>query len=63
LGVTKVEALPGSGDKGIALMVRYEKEDPRAAIFKKAVELNWILLEMRRKEVTLEETFRRLTME
>ncbi len=62
-GVTKVEPINEYQDHGVAMMVGYDKEDPRADIFQKIVSANWILLEMRRKEITLEETFRRLTKE
>ena len=62
-GVTKVEHINEYSEHGVAMMVGYDKEDPRADIFQKIVSANWILLEMRRKEITLEETFRRLTKE
>lgn len=62
-GVSKVEAVDDYQDAGVAMIVSYDKEDPRTDIFQKIVSLDWILLEMRRKEITLEETFRRLTKE
>jgi len=46
----------------VELMLHYEgKNDPRRAIFEQVVQNDWILLEMHRKEVSLEETFRKLT--
>ncbi len=62
-GVTKVESIDEYKDAGVAMIVSYDKQDPRSDIFQKVVSLDWILLEMRRKEITLEETFRRLTKE
>lgn len=56
-GVTKVEPC----SSGFTL--RHSKEDPRGDLFDMAVAEGWILMEMRRKEASLEETFRRLTME
>lgn len=62
-GVTSVEALSLKGDRGLSFFVRYNKEDPRKALFERVVSQAWVLLEMRKKEDTLEERFRRLTME
>jgi ABC-2 type transport system ATP-binding protein len=62
-GVSRVESVNEYQDTGVAVIVNYDKEDPRTDIFQKIVGLDWILLEMRRKEITLEETFRRLTKE
>jgi len=56
-GVTKVE----TGALGFTL--HYNKEDPRRELFDMAVAEGLVLMEMRRKEASLEETFRRLTME
>lgn len=56
-GVTKVEP------SALGFTVRYGKEDPRRELFNMAVTEGWILMEIRPKEASLEETFRRLTME
>ncbi len=60
-GVTRVESVEAHGEHGSAFMVRFDGEDPRRAVFQRIVGENLVLLEMRRKEVSLEETFRRLT--
>jgi len=48
-------------DSELSFRLSYE-QDPRAQIFQTVVKRSWVLLEMRRKDVTLEETFRRLTV-
>ena len=61
-GVHEVGLIPSAGDTK-AYRIEVEKgSDPRAAVFKKAVESNWTLLEMRRERTSLEEIFRSLTM-
>ena len=61
-GVHEVGLIPSAGDTQ-AYRIEVEKgSDPRAAVFKKAVESNWTLLEMRRERTSLEEIFRNLTM-
>jgi len=62
-GVTRVEEADGEYDGGHAFTLRYEREDPRPALFRQVSAARWILLEMHRKEMSLEDTFRRLTME
>lgn len=62
-GVTRVESICMPNEDSFSFMLGYNNDDPRRAIFERAVSESWVLLEMRRKEVTLEETFRRLTME
>lgn len=62
-GITGVEPCDTLEEGCLGFMLRYNKEDPRRELFERVVAESWILLEMRRKEATLEETFRRLTME
>ena len=54
---------PKEGDT-FSLSIDYERgSDPREAIFKHAVESGWIILEMSRHKIQLEDVFRSLTME
>jgi ABC-2 type transport system ATP-binding protein len=62
-GVTRVESAETFEEGCLGFTLRYTKEDPRRELFERAVLENWVLIEMRRKEATLEESFRRLTME
>lgn len=50
-------------ENGVKVIVKYDAADPREQLFQKVVASNWILLEMKLKEKTLEETFRQLTAE
>ncbi|MEM7403227.1 MAG: ATP-binding cassette domain-containing protein [Myxococcota bacterium] len=59
--VTDVQMVKAEVENGLGLRVLYLKGDPRPELFRKAVQLNVILLEMRRREFSLEETFHRLT--
>jgi len=60
-GVSGVEAAEGEGVGTLGFALRYGKEDPRRALFETAVRNALVLLEVRRKHVSLEETFRKLT--
>ena len=60
-GVSGVEAAPGEGSGTMGFALRYGKEDPRRALFEAAVKNGLVLLEVQRKHVSLEETFRKLT--
>jgi len=62
-GVKRVERLP-EGESGTAgfRILSEASGDPRAAIFRKAVEKGWILLELRREAMNLEQIFRQLTL-
>jgi len=60
-GVSAVEAAEGEGSGTLGFALRYGKEDPRRALFETAVKCGLVLLEVRRRHVSLEETFRKLT--
>lgn len=60
-GVVEVKEEPHEDAHTRALSVRYEKVDPRRAIFQAVIEARLILLEQKRHKASLEETFRRLT--
>jgi len=60
-GVARVEAAEGEGAGTLGFALRYGKEDPRRALFETAVRNALVLLEVRRRHVSLEETFRKLT--
>jgi ABC-2 type transport system ATP-binding protein len=60
-GVTGVESGEAEGPGTLAFVLRYGAEDPRRGLFDTAVRHNLVLLEVHRKHVSLEETFRRLT--
>jgi ABC-2 type transport system ATP-binding protein len=60
-GVTGVEATDGEGSGTFGFLLRYASEDPRRALFEAAVKSDLLLLEVRRQQVSLEETFRKLT--
>lgn len=60
-GVVGVNEEPHEDMDTRALSVRYEKVDPRRAIFQAVVDARLILLEQKRHKASLEETFRRLT--
>lgn len=60
-GVSSVESAESEGNGTLGFALRYGKEDPRRALFEAAVKHGLLLLEVRRKHVSLEETFRKLT--
>lgn len=60
-GVDKVNAVDGEGGGTLGLELRHGREDPRRGVFEAAAQNNMVLLEMRRRQVSLEETFRKLT--
>lgn len=60
-GVSAVESAEAEGSGTLGFALRYGKEDPRRALFETAVKNGLLLLEVRRKHVSLEETFRKLT--
>jgi ABC-2 type transport system ATP-binding protein len=60
-GVTGVEDSEDEGGGTAGFALKYAAEDPRRGVFEAVVENDLILIELRRKHVSLEETFRRLT--
>jgi ABC-2 type transport system ATP-binding protein len=60
-GVSAVETGQGEGPGTLGFILRYAEEDPRRGLFEAAVKNNFLILEVRRKHVSLEETFRKLT--
>jgi len=60
-GVSSVETAEAEGAGTLGFALGYGKEDPRRALFEAAVKNGLLLLEVRRKHVSLEETFRKLT--
>lgn len=60
-GVVSVQERGVDDLGGASFAIRYEKTDPRREIFLAALELQLILLELKRETASLEETFRRLT--
>ncbi len=60
-GVSAVESGQAEGPGTLGFVLRYADEDPRRALFEAAVKNNLLILEVRRKHVSLEETFRKLT--
>jgi ABC-2 type transport system ATP-binding protein len=60
-GVTSVEPADGEGDNTFGFKLRFGNEDPRRALFEAAVKNDWVLLSLERVQVSLEETFRKLT--
>src|SRR6266849_3308370 len=60
-GVSAVESAESEGNGTLGFALRYGKEDPRRALFETAVKHGLLLLEVQRKHVSLEETFRKLT--
>lgn len=60
-GVLGVEEAPGEGHATLGFRVRFGAEDPRRGLFECAVKHHWVLLEVRRTQVSLEDTFRKLT--
>jgi ABC-2 type transport system ATP-binding protein len=61
-GVKRVEGAPGDGDGTLGFRLRCESGvDPRAAVFRAAVDGGFVLLDLHRERASLEETFRQLT--
>ena len=61
-GVATVEAQPGEGDGTLGFRLRAAGgSDPRAGIFRAAVQSGFVLLDLHRERVSLEDTFRQLT--
>ncbi len=60
-GVTSVDANEGEGQGTLGFVVHHGNEDIRRTLFETAVKNDWVLLEVRRTHVSLEETFRKLT--
>lgn len=61
-GVVSIENESGQSGQNFAATIRYENVDPRKELFFLVVESGHILLELKQKKASLEETFRRLTM-
>jgi ABC-2 type transport system ATP-binding protein len=61
-GVTGVEAAEGEGSDTLGFKLRYGAEDIRRSLFEAAVKNDLCLLEVTRQHVSLEETFRKLTI-
>ncbi len=60
-GVVKVETAGGAGDAAKLDVMTAQGADVREAVFKKVVEKEWILLEMSRAGMSLEDVFLQLT--
>lgn len=60
-GVTGVEGIVPEEAGTLAFALRFTVEDPRRALFECAVKNDLVLLELRRTQVSLEDTFRKLT--
>ena len=60
-GVSAVESGQAEGPGTLGFVLRYADEDPRRGLFEAAVKNNLLILEVRRRHVSLEETFRKLT--
>jgi ABC-2 type transport system ATP-binding protein len=60
-GVTGVDAVEGEGHGTLGFKLRFGVEDPRRALFETVVKNDWVILEVRRTQVSLEDTFRKLT--
>lgn len=62
-GVRSVEPFEGEGPGTIGIKLRTNgDQDPREAIFCTAVSNNLVLLDLHREQISLEETFRKLTL-
>ncbi len=61
VGVTAVDVAEGEGAGTLGFTLRYGADDPRRLLFDTAVKNELTLLEVRRSQVSLEETFRKLT--
>jgi ABC-2 type transport system ATP-binding protein len=60
-GVSKVETADAEGGGTLGFSLKYQLEDPRRGVFEAAVKNDLLLLEMRHQQVSLEDTFRKLT--
>ncbi len=60
-GVASVDNAEGDGQGTVGFRIRAGAEDVRRSIFELAVKQDLVLLEVRRTQVSLEETFRKLT--
>lgn len=60
-GVTAVEVTEGEGAGTLGFRVRHGADDVRRTLFETAVKNDWVLLELKRTQVSLEDTFRKLT--
>lgn len=60
-GVTGVESVEGEGHGTLGFNVRFGVEDPRRALFEAVVKHDLLILEVRRTQQSLEDTFRKLT--
>ncbi len=60
-GVTGVENAEGEGHGTLGFRLRFGAEDPRRALFETVVKQDLMLLEVRRTQASLEDTFRKLT--
>lgn len=60
-GVVQIEQRVGLTPDAISYLVRYTERDPRRELFSVIVGLGLVLVEMRHQDVSLEESFRKLT--
>ncbi|MFO0593896.1 MAG: ATP-binding cassette domain-containing protein [Myxococcaceae bacterium] len=60
-GITGVDAAEGEGSGTLGFKLRFGAEDPRRALFEAVVKADLVVLEVRRTQVSLEDTFRKLT--
>lgn len=60
-GITSVESVPSDEHGTLAFTLGFGAEDPRRALFECSVTNDLVLLELRRTQVSLEDTFRKLT--
>jgi ABC-2 type transport system ATP-binding protein len=60
-GITGVEAVASDEAGALGFRLRFGLEDPRRALFDAAVKHDLVLLELRRSQASLEDTFRKLT--
>jgi ABC-2 type transport system ATP-binding protein len=62
-GVSTVERTDGEGPGTLGFRVRASGlQDPREAIFDAAIKSDFVLLDLHREHVSLEDTFRQLTV-
>ena len=61
-GISNVSFLGKAQKSGLNFAVKYEKKESMRHLFNKVLENQLVLLEMRIKEASLEDTFRRLTL-
>lgn len=59
-GINQVELVEQKGFT-LSFVIKYENNDPRAELFNMAVDSKITILEMSKKKISLEDTFRRLT--